>query len=148
MYFWKYKELAAALSGNVITASQYRIYLILFIVQVVLSVFSFLAEPLIFSLSVGAFLAITYAVNQRGDGKDYFRRLVCLDWPITLRTLVVYLVIGLLLEMMVGGVFPPPEVGITHPMTQGEMVLNIVTFVYYVALFVQGFRIAAGQKTS
>ena len=141
MYFWKYKELALALRNNEVTAKQYRIYMIVFWIQALLVLPALVAQPLPYVPAIAVWVAITYVVNKRGDGKDYFKRLVCLDLPITIKAFVVCTIAMIPLIIIAAETSGQP----TMPLWL-EKTIVVVSLTYYLTLFVKGFSIVAGKK--
>jgi len=62
---------------------------------------------------------ISYQVNQKGDGKDYFLRFASLALPITIQLVVLFLIIGIILVIAVKMLLP----------ISGELAMYIVGLV-------------------
>jgi hypothetical protein len=143
MYFWKYKELALALRNNTVTRKQFIIYQVIFWIQVLLSLPALLLPSirLYFLECVGTWLAITYAANRCGDGKDYYKRIICLDLPITIRVMAVYFGVGILGSIGLAAIHRPD---MASPL---GIAVDVVYMIYYLVTFINALGITSEQKS-
>jgi hypothetical protein len=148
MYFWKYKELAKALADRTLTDKQYRIYLVLFWIQMLTMPFMYLdvdsSELVIAIIGLVAWLWITYTLNKKGDGQEYFKRLVCLDLPITLRVFAIFFPL-IILFFIVLGMVDPTAVEQDEPPAWIGTTISIASLVYFILAFMRGINIASGR---
>jgi magnesium-transporting ATPase (P-type) len=109
IYFLKYKLLALALSQDEVDDQLAVKYLIwgMILGGSSLSLPVEINEPESYSIYIGIILAILsfiifaaisifriwniYHINQSGDGKDFFKRFICLSLPVTIYLMLIFL---------------------------------------------------------
>jgi len=100
MYFWNYRQLNRDLKNNIVSDKQYHIYLAIFWPTILLGLWANIQDVASSSFNLMTYhhvlvllyyplwLGITYRINTLGDGKDYFKRLVCNKLPATIIMMV------------------------------------------------------------
>lgn len=114
MYLWRIKKLAGDLKADRVSEWEQVKYLLVLVLPMIafsyLPAFLAMLGPAIMSavplfLEMVVFLAITiggitmnFRANQRGDGREFLKRFICLSVPVNIRILIyslpIFLVLG------------------------------------------------------
>ncbi len=113
MYFWNTRQLALDLREGKVTERQQMWYLFAFVVFATVGMYVVSWVPIDVTASMilagVADVVVTiygllecYQVNNRGDGKDFVVRFICMSWPVGWRVLACFLVLSLVFSFILG----------------------------------------------
>ena len=95
MNFFKDRDLASRLRNDQVSSKEKLIYLLVFLlfISFALSIASCSKESnhienFVFAIMETIGLIICYQTNQKGDGKNFIERYICLGFPICIRAIV------------------------------------------------------------
>lgn len=165
MIFFKYKTLAKMLHNNEVTQKQQMIYLLLITILYTINSTSLLGDYfynnaaelnlydyIIDATAVFFVILITilaYIQNSKGDNKHYISRSICLTLPVLMLTFPIAFLFGIPAGLLDSIVFynlepnAPDFAQHTGPFLVSSI---IAMYAVYTHLFINGFKIASGQK--
>ena len=150
MYIWNLKKLIQAFKDGKITSKNEKIYnlilpplIILSITLIPVSYDSFNTYDVIdliwffASTILGTYWA--YRINQKGDQKDFWLRLLMLFVPIALRSLLLFTVITVIGYALLIFI-PTPEDIFLDETNLFDVLVSIVSDIYFFALMISCFK--------
>lgn len=163
MYFWNYAGLAHALKSGEVTDKQFNIYRVIFIIimafwalTVLDNLFQFSLFGLVINaLMLGGWYVLTNTINTKGDGQDYWRRLICLTTPISVQLFVLGMTIVLAVTLVFGGAGLVSAFGGQAVDADGGLLglgmaaigvmllANLALLVYFYVAFAKAFKIVS-----
>jgi hypothetical protein len=102
MYWWNYNLLALALRENRVKPWHRFAYWATFISFILLTIIAYyygdkptsligiVYDYILTAASFTLMFLVPYRINKSGDGKDFFNRLVCLTFPLSIRYFVIF----------------------------------------------------------
>ena len=147
MYFWKVDELVKDLRNNQVSQKEQFHYILTFTILSILSTEPALCVDLTYhindlymsiSLLIVNIIGVVYIYNKNasGDNKDFLPRIICLGFPVLIRTIVFCMPILFLIAFTEA--FFEPELNLkdieneAYTTTYGEILtINIVIIFYY-----------------
>lgn len=112
MYFWNDKKLAHDLHKGFVSEKQQMLYLLF--VSILMSIFltstvgyniwsvhapltlhDYASDIVYLAISI-LIILVSFKINNKGDGKDFLLRYICLSLPISIKSILVGLILGVL----------------------------------------------------
>lgn len=141
MYFWDHRSLAQDLHKDTVKESQAIVYLIGLVIIDIFAKFGAHESHELIPIIALAFDVILilclYYINKRGDNQNFIARYVILQFPVTIKVII----LGLLFAVLLITALDPGPAGINLIF----LILMVFVIILEIVYMVQGIRITSGH---